>query len=142
MIFIEDGPPLRLNLTAMIDPTLPALDPTRPTKEERTWAMIAHLSAYLGHFIPGLGQIIGPLIVWLLKRDSSAFVANQAKEALNAQITLTILFMIAFVLCWVLIGFAMLAVLWIADVVLVIIAAVNAYDGKAYRYPFILRLVD
>lgn len=72
-------------------------------KEERTWAMIAHLSAYAGHFFP-LGNIFAPLIIWLLKKDQYPFVADQAKESLNCQITYTIYFVAAIVLCIVVIG--------------------------------------
>jgi len=118
----------------------PPLLPPGPANEERTWALAAHLSAFSGHFIP-FGHIIGPLIIWLVKRDSSEFVADQAKESLNAQISVTIYMAFALLLVFVLIGFPMLFVLWLADVILVIVAAVSANDGKRYRYPFILRLV-
>lgn len=115
--------------------------PAAPTPEERTWAMAAHLSAFAGHFIP-FGHLFGPLIIWLVKRDSSEFVADQAKEALNAQISATIYAAIAFVLVLVLIGFAMLFAIWLIDIILVIIAAVSANEGKRYRYPLIFRLVS
>ncbi len=101
---------------------------------------MAHLSAFSGHFIP-FGHVVGPLIVWLAKRDTSEFVAHHAKESLNAQLTATLYFAIAGVLCLVLIGIPLLIGVWIADIVLVIIAAITAYDGKSYRYPFILRLI-
>jgi uncharacterized Tic20 family protein len=111
-----------------------------PSKEERTWAMIAHLSAFAGHIFP-FAHIIAPLVVWLAKKETSAFVDIEGKEAVNAQITFTIYFCIAIVLCFVLIGIPMLVVLYLANVILVIVAAISAYDGRPYRYPFILRFV-
>ncbi len=114
---------------------------TSPSKEERTWAMVAHLSAFAGHVLPGVGQLVGPLVVWLIKRDSMPYVDNQGKEALNAQISFTIYGAIAWVLCFVLIGFLFLFVIYVADIVLVIMAAIAANEGKPYRYPLIFRLV-
>ena len=103
--------------------------------------MAAHLSAFAGHFIP-FGHIFGPLIVWLVKRDSSEFVGDQAKEALNAQISFTIYAAIAAVLILVVIGLPLLLLIWLADIILVIVAAVSSNDGRRYRYPWILRLVN
>ena len=120
-------------------PEQPILTPG-PAPEERTWAMAAHLSAFVGHFIP-FGHIIGPLVVWLVKRDSSDFVADQAKEALNAQISVTIYAAIAAVLILIVIGLPMLFLIWLIDIILIVVAAVNANDGRRYRYPLILRLV-
>jgi uncharacterized Tic20 family protein len=114
--------------------------PSGPLPEERTWAMAAHLSAFAGHFVP-FGHIFGPLIIWLVKRDSSEFVADQAKEALNAQISVTIYMAISAVLILILIGLPMLFLLWLIDIILIIIAAVTANEGRRYRYPLILRLV-
>lgn len=120
--------------------TEPPLLPPGPSKEERTWALAAHLSAFIGHFIP-FGHLIGPLVIWLIKRDQSEFIEDQAREALNAQISVTIYMAFAMLLILVLIGFPLLFVIWLADVILVIVAAVSANDGTRYRYPFILRLV-
>jgi uncharacterized protein len=114
--------------------------PPPPSPVERTWAMAGHLSALAGHFVP-FGHIFGPLIIWLIKRDESEFVGDQAKEALNAQISFTIYAAVAAVLILVLIGFALLFVIWLADLILIIVAAVSANEGKYYRYPLILRLI-
>ena len=103
--------------------------------------MAAHLSAFAGHIIP-FGHVLGPLIIWLTKRDTLPFVADQAKEALNAQISVTLYGLVAIVLCFVLIGFPLLFAIYIGDIVLAIIAAIAANDGKRYRYPWILRLVQ
>ena len=111
-----------------------------PTKDERTWALVAHLSAFAGHVFP-FAHIIAPLVVWLAKRETSAFVDEQGKEAVNAQITFTIYAFACGVLFFVLIGIPLLIGLYIANVVFVIVAAIRANDGLLYRYPCILRLV-
>ena len=123
------------------DPLLPT--PTLPlalTKEDRTWGMVVHLSAFAGHVFP-FAHIIVPLAIWLTKRETSAFVDDQGKEAVNAQVSVTLYAIGAVILCFLLIGLPLLAGLYVANVVLVIIAALAANDGKAYRYPFILRLI-
>lgn len=121
--------------------------PTTLSSDERTWALIGHLSAFSA-FVTLIGGILGPLIVWLVKRDTLPFAAAQAKEALNFNITVAIAFValgvftimtfgIGVVLAWP-IGVA----LFIAWVVLTIVAAIKANEGVAYRYPFTLRLVS
>ena len=122
----------------MENPSLNA--PVLPTSDERTMAMAAHLAAFAGHLFP-FAHIIAPLIVWTMKRDTSAFVNDQGKESVNAQIAVTIYAAICVPLCFIGIGIIMLIALWLANVILVIIAAMAAYEGRAYRYPLILRLV-
>ncbi|MEI7036396.1 DUF4870 domain-containing protein [Fulvimonas yonginensis] len=116
-----------------------------PTHEERQWALFAHLSALLGGLVTstflGLGCLIGPLIIWLLKKDSLPFVDDQAKEALNFNITVAIAAMVCGVLMFVLIGFVLLPLLGLAWLVFVIIASIKANEGERYRYPFTLRLI-
>ncbi|MBD2231762.1 DUF4870 domain-containing protein [Phormidium tenue] len=109
--------------------------------ESRMWAMLAHLSALSGFVIP-FGNIIGPLVIWLVKRDEMSFVNDQAREALNFNISMTIYMVVAGVLIFVLIGIPLMIVLGIAWLVLVILAAVKANEGTAYRYPLTLRLVN
>ncbi len=103
--------------------------------------MFAHLSSFAGHFIP-FGHIGGPLLIWMLKKDSMPLVADQGKEALNFQITMTLAFIIAAVSLFVLIGFVLLPAVWLFDVIVTIIAAVKANEGVAYRYPLCLRFVN
>jgi uncharacterized Tic20 family protein len=88
-----------------------------------------------------LGNIVGPLIIWLIKRDEMSFVSDQGREALNFNISMTIYMMVAGVLIFVLIGIPLMIVLGIAWLVLTILAAVKANEGVAYRYPLTLRLV-
>ena len=112
-----------------------------PSAEERQWAMFAHLSALVGVIIP-LGSIIGPLVVWLIKKDTMPFVNDQGKEALNFNITVGIAAIVGWILCFILIGFLVLAVLAIGWLVFVIIATIKANEGTTYRYPFTLRLIN
>jgi uncharacterized Tic20 family protein len=111
-----------------------------PTKEERTWGMIAHLSALSGLIVP-IGNILGPLIIWLIKREEMPFVNQQGKEALNFGISVTIYAVISWLLIFVLIGFLLMIALGIFWVVVVIIAAVRANEGKSYRYPLNIRFI-
>jgi hypothetical protein len=104
------------------------------------WAMIAHLSALSGFVIP-FGNILGPLIVWLVKKEEMSFVDDQGKEALNFNISITIYGIISAILTVVLIGFVMLLILAVVWLVLAIMAGIKANEGTAYRYPLTLRLV-
>lgn len=121
-------------------------EPVTQSSDERTWAMIGHLSAFTC-FITGIGCVLGPLIVWLIKRDTLPFAADQAKEALNFNITLAIAFVVLALFTILTLGVGLVlawpigAALFIAWIVLTIIAAIKANEGVAYRYPFILRLV-
>ncbi len=114
---------------------------TSLTQDERNWGMFAHLSALAGAIVP-FGSVIGPLVIWLMKKDESPFIEDQAKEALNFQITMAIGFLICFVLIFVVIGVFLLPLLLIFDLILTIIAAVEANKGNRYRYPFALRLIS
>jgi uncharacterized Tic20 family protein len=119
----------------------PAADPSAgPTPDERTWGMVAHLSALAGFILP-FGNILGPLVVYLVKREASAFVAVEAKEALNFNITLAIGGIVCLVLFLLSIGILFAALLALFWLVMIIIAALKAAEGVAYRYPFALRLV-
>ena len=109
--------------------------------------MLAHLSALVGLLVP-IGNIIGPLVVWLLKRDQSGEIDEHGKESVNFQISMfiyiAVLSVVAFILMFVLIGFLLIpviALLCLADVVFVIIASIKANDGQMYRYPLTIRLV-
>ena len=126
-----------------VSPEIPAAAPggiVPLTADDKTWGMIAHLSALAGFVIP-FGNVIGPLVVWLIKKDTMPFVAEQGKEALNFQITVFIAVMICIPLMFILIGIPLMFVVGIGALVLSIIAAIKAQNGENYRYPFALRLV-
>src|SRR5438309_347332 len=109
--------------------------------QTRTWCILCHDRALLGFFVPGAVHILAPLIVWLIKKDESAEVNEHGKEALNFQISMLIYSIISGILCLILIGFALLAILHLLNVVLVIIASIKASEGKLYRYPITIRLI-
>jgi uncharacterized Tic20 family protein len=114
--------------------------------EQRQMALFSHLSSLSGLIIP-LGNILGPLILWLVKKDTMPFVEDQAKEALNFNITLGIIGIVLTIITVVTFGIgAVLTVplgilLGIAWLVLTIMAGLKANEGQYYRYPFALRLV-
>jgi len=110
-------------------------------REERTWAMLCHLSAFAGYIIPVLGNIIGPLVMWLLKREEYPLVDDQGKESLNFQITITIAFFLAGVLCLVIIGFFLLPLIMLFDIVMIIVATIKANEGQYFRYPLCMRFI-
>src|SRR2546421_12640779 len=108
----------------------------------KSWCVGCHLSALAGFVIPALGHIGGPLIVWLAKRGDSSEIDEHGKEALNFQISMLIYNIIAGILCLIVIGFVLLAILNLLNVVYVIIAAMRASEGQMYRYPLTLRLIS
>ena len=113
--------------------------------------MFAHLSALLGGLLTGAvggwGSFLGPLIIWLLKKDTMPFVNDQAKEALNFNITVSAIFLVLIILTVFTLGIGAILtlplaiIIGIAALVFIIIAGMKANDGVAYRYPFAIRLV-
>src|SRR5712692_12090633 len=115
---------------------------TTPTSSNvRTWCVLAHATALVGFLVPVAGHIVGPLIVWLAKRTDSAEIDAHGKESLNFQISMLIYSLISGVLCLILIGFLLLALLHLLNLVLVIVASIQASEGKLYRYPITIRLI-
>jgi len=108
---------------------------------EKTWALFAHLSALSIFVAIPFGDILGPLIIWLVKKDTMPFVNDQGKESLNFQLSVLIYGIVAGILCFVLIGIPLLIALGIFDLVMVIIATVKASNGVAYRYPLCIRFI-
>ena len=122
-------------------PNSPATPGTVPTENERTWGMLAHLSALAGLVMPLIGIVLGPLVVWLARRDESEFVAAHAKEALNFNISVLLGALACMLLMLVFIGFLLGTALFVAWLVMMLVAAIKASEGQTYRYPFSLRLV-
>ncbi len=121
----------------------PAAAPTSgaPTRDERTWGMIAHLSGFAVFLFPLGGNILAPLIIWLTRRDTSAHVEMEAREALNFNISVTLGWIVCGSLVFALIGIPLGAALFVYWLVMTIVAGVKASEGVGYRYPFSLRLV-
>jgi uncharacterized Tic20 family protein len=112
----------------------------KPSQEVRQWAMLCHLSSFLGSMFP-FGNLIGPLILWQVKRESDAFIDAQGKESLNFQITMTIAMVISVAMMALLIGYVLIVPVVVCALVLPIVGAVKANKGFPYRYPFTWRLI-
>lgn len=106
----------------------------------KQWNLIAHLSGFAGFIFP-LGNIIAPLLIWLLKKEQSQLLEEHAREALNFQISVTIYAIIASILFVVIIGMVLLPILIIIQIILMIKAALTADKGDIYRYPFTIRFI-
>jgi len=111
-----------------------------PDKDERLWGMLCHLLAFSGYLIP-LGSVLGPLIIWLIKKDEMPFVNDQGKESLNFQLTMFIAVIVSVILMIVVIGFLFLGVLIIYQIIVVIMASIKANEGVRYRYPYTIRFI-
>jgi len=107
-----------------------------PNSDERIMAILSHILA----IVPGIG-ILGPLVIYLVKKDESEFVAANAKESLNFQITMVLAYIISAILILVIIGAFLFWILGIMNVVLVIVATIKASENRIYRYPFNMRLI-
>jgi uncharacterized Tic20 family protein len=116
--------------------SVPPAPPSVASQEDKTLALLTHLSGIILSFIV-------PLIIWLTHKDKAdkAWLNDQAKEALNFQITLLIIYVVGTILTVILIGALINLVAWIACIILSILAALKANEGVAYRYPFALRLI-
>ena len=131
------------------------IDTQQPSADARTWAMVCHLAALALVGAP-IGHIIGPLAVWLLKKDADPFIDDQGKESLNFQITISILgFVLA--ICWVTGIFVMIVshgnqpwflfvlplalLLAVFDLTCVVFACVRSYRGERFRYPITIRFI-
>jgi uncharacterized Tic20 family protein len=107
-----------------------------PNSDERILAILSHILA----IVPGIG-ILGPLVIYLVKKDESGFVAANAKESLNFQITIIVGYLISFILLLVIIGVFLFWILGIVNIVLVIVATIKASENRIYRYPFNMRVI-
>lgn len=123
-----------------------------PERDARTWAMMCHLSGLAILVAPPLNLVV-PLIIWLAKRDEHPFIYDQGREAVNFQLSMTLYFfglifgtiaLMIILIGFLLLPFVILALIaiYLLQIVLCVIAAVNANDGRPYRYPFTLRLVS
>ena len=120
----------------------PTASTSATSSEIRTWSVLCHASALLGLFLHFFGHLLGPLLVWLIKRGDAPEIDANGKESLNFQISMLIYDVIAGILCLVVIGIPILIALWILNTVFVIIASVKTSEGKFYRYPFTIRFLS
>lgn len=110
-------------------------------REARKFAMWCHLAALVGLLANGVGFLLGPLVVWLLKKEDHPFIDEQGKEAVNFQITMFIGLFVSAALTVVVIGFVLLLALAMTMTIFPIIAAIRANDGEHYRYPLTYRFI-
>ena len=115
--------------------------PPTDRHDERMWAMFCHLSALVGYVFP-FGNIIAPLIIWVLKKDEFPLVNDQGKEAINFQISMTIYIIAAIILIILVIGIPLLILLGLFDLLMIIIASIKANEGTEYRYPLTIRFLN
>ncbi len=115
---------------------------TLSEKEARKWAMICHLSALVGLLGNGIGFLIGPLVMWLIKREDDPLIEEQGKEAVNFQLTMFLAIFVSALLVFVLIGIPLLIMFGLMMVIFPIIAGVKTSNGEHYRYPISIRFLS
>lgn len=108
---------------------------TQASADEKNIAVVTHILGIFFSIFPGL-------IVWALKKDENPYIAEQAREALNFQITLLIAYFVSSVLIFILIGFLLMMLVWLTNIICSILAAIAISQDKNYRYPFTLRLIS
>jgi uncharacterized Tic20 family protein len=129
------------------DPTASAAPLAAETPElgvsgdAKTWGMFCHLAALSGYIGVPCAHIVGPLIIWQIKKNEHPFCDEQGKESLNFQITMTLAMILCVPLFLVIIGFFLIGIIALMDLILTIMAAVKAYNGVHYRYPFTIRFI-
>lgn len=109
-------------------------------KQEKTWAIFCHLGALAGCIMP-LGNVIGPLVIWLVKKNESSLINDEGKESLNFQISWAIYFLVSLILTFVFIGFILLGALLIFNLVMIIMAAIKVSNGEKFSYPLTIRFI-
>jgi uncharacterized Tic20 family protein len=117
------------------------LNKNNSVKQARTWGMLCHLTALTGFIGVPFGHILGPLVVWLFKKNTFPSVDENGKESMNFQISMTIYGLISSLLIFIEIGTILLMGLAIADLVLVIVASIKTSSGKPFRYPLTIRFI-
>ncbi len=111
------------------------------SETERNWAMFCHLAGFAGFFVP-FGGVIGPLVIWLSKRDDSTWVNENGKSSLNFQLSMLMYMVLVAPLCLILIGIPLLIIIGILKIVFVIIASVKASKGEEFRYPLAIPFIQ
>jgi len=124
-----------MNTQAGVEP------PASVSPEVRKWAMLCHLASLAGLLGNGLGFVLGPLIVWLIKRDEHPYIDEQGKESLNFQLTMLLALIAAAFLCLIIIGLLILPVILLLMVIFPILAAVRTNRGESFRYPLTIRMI-
>ena len=116
-------------------------DPDAVTDDEQTWAVLTHVAAFAGLFVP-FGNVLGPLVVWLVKKDESRFVDENGRQSLNFQLTWTVIMFVALVTILVGVGLLLVPLVALAWLVLVVVGAVRASEREVYDYPLTIDVLD
>jgi uncharacterized protein len=122
-------------------PPVPPLTPSPAASNDNLWAMLCHATALTIYVGLPLGNIIGPLIVWLIKKDTIPLVDDQGKESLNFQLSILIYAIVSLLLIMVVIGIGLIVAVIVFHLVMTVIATVKASQGIAYRYPLCIRFI-
>lgn len=128
--------------TGHIEPGAVSSDAKLSDSDARMWAMICHFAALAKYTGIPLANVLGPLVVWQIKKDQSAFVDDQGKEAVNFQISVTIYAVLAGLTFCIGIGIVLLPAVLIFDLVFLVIAGIKANQGELYRYPLSIRFIS
>ncbi|OGX37331.1 MAG: orotate phosphoribosyltransferase [Omnitrophica WOR_2 bacterium RIFCSPHIGHO2_02_FULL_52_10] len=110
-------------------------------KSERTWAIFCHLSALVALIGVPFGNVLGPLVIWLIKKNDMPLVDEEGKSALNFQLSMTIYTLVVLVLCFVAVGLLFIVPIILANVILVIIASVKTSNGEKFQYPCTIQFI-
>jgi uncharacterized Tic20 family protein len=111
------------------------------SKRERGWAALCHGAAIAGFIIPFVGNILGPMLIWMLKKDAFPLVDDQGKESMNFQIMMSILYVASALLLFLVLGLLLLVGLGMYSLIMIAIATVRTMRGEIYRYPISVRLI-
>ena len=123
-------------------PPVGGSDPAPKDKDENTLGIVCHLLSFAQFvLVIPFGNIVGPLVLWLIKRGESPYLDAHGKEVLNFNLSWAIYGIVAAILCFVLVGFIVAPVLFIAWIVFVIMGSIKASEGKLYRYPLTIRMI-
>jgi len=112
------------------------------SETERNWAMLCHLSAFASYLPFPFGGILGPLICWLSRKDESAWVNENGKSSLNFQLSILLYMVLAFPLCFILIGIPIEIFLGVLELICIVIASVKASKGERYKYPLAIPFIQ
>jgi uncharacterized Tic20 family protein len=118
-----------------------AMPPNLDERDARRWATICHVSALVGFLANGIGFVLAPLVIWLIKRNDHPYIDEQGKEAVNFQITMFLAALISIPLCLVVIGVFLLIIIAVMLLVFPIIAGIRTSEGEHYLYPLAIRFI-
>jgi hypothetical protein len=124
-----------------------SVEPARPKieidmRQERLWSMLCHLSALICFLGIPFGNLFGPWIIWLVKKNEMSLVDREGRKALNFQLSMTLYALIAFILCFVLVGFLLVIPLFLVELIITIIAGVKTNQGKDFEYPLSIKFIQ